>query len=786
MYLKLNFHIQLPRLGKVDSVDVTAILRAAVGRSLLGLILLISLLATPAFPLDSQDSQIFIAGFNAYQNKDYQGAIGKMSLVLEKYPDTPLRDMALFWLARAHFKAGHRAEAAQYMAQFLREYPDSPLKGTVEPELAQLAAANGKEEMAKGAEKTEAGHAAAEKQSAEKAAAEKAAAEKQSAEKAEADRLAVEKVRLERVAAEKATIEKVAAEKAAQAKGGEEVVAAPKEIRPFKKGQARIKAGKRKAAQAAALKEKAVAGYKGVIDQYPGSPAALTAAAKLKELGIVYPPRVGRESGAPGATAQVFTLEVGQLADFAFDVAPVAQNYPAGKQLVIPFELVNRGNGPDSFSLESGFPPEFDVRFAAAAAPGVAVTATPQLAAGEKFTGVLTAIIPRVSIDGQKSIFPVKAVSQAAREVSQSREITLVAAAPLLRAVIKPDKGMVLPGAKVAYRIALLNVGSAEVGGVTLRLDYPPQYEPVDFISSGFRQEMKGALVLDALRINSGESRELTVAFQLRDDAEAGQELFVRGDVSNNELETRESFLSVAAVVQGVSGVTARTSAGKLVVIPGQTVTVPVVVTNTGNLREVFRIRPDVTAGLTCRFLLNPERAGKRKSAEEGITVIGPLAPREEAYLLMELATPAGAADGSDAMASVLLEPESGQGKNAAVTVRLRFARPVVELAMAGKGGKMRPGEVSSFELTVVNRGSSLARSVEVRSMLPDHLEMVAAEPSVPKGNSGEYAWKFAELGAGERRSVRVTFRVKGGIPVGTGIQIRNTVTYEDQLGNRY
>ena len=120
-------------------MDVITILRAVARRSLLGFIVVLSLLATPAFPVEYQDSQIFISGFNSYQSKNYQGAIDNMSQVLQKYPDSPLRDMAIFWLARANYKAGHRKEAAQYMAQFYKEYPNSPLKNTVEPELAKLA-----------------------------------------------------------------------------------------------------------------------------------------------------------------------------------------------------------------------------------------------------------------------------------------------------------------------------------------------------------------------------------------------------------------------------------------------------------------------------------------------------------------------------------------------------------------------------------------------------------------------------------------------------------------------
>ncbi|HTY20463.1 MAG TPA: hypothetical protein VMC44_02390, partial [Geobacteraceae bacterium] len=100
--------------------------------------------------------------------------------------------------------------------------------------------------------------------------------------------------------------------------------------------------------------------------------------------------------------------------------------------------------------------------------------------------------------------------------------------------------------------------------------------------------------------------------------------------------------------------------------------------------------------------------------------------------------------------------------------------------------GKLKPAEISSYEFTVVNRGSNIAKSVEVRSILPENLEVLAADVPFVQGGSGEYFWDFPELGAGEKRVVRVSFRVKTGIPMGTNIQIKNLVTYEDQMGNRY
>ena len=124
---------------KGNPVNRKMFFRALPCRNLLLLLLIMMFFATPAICLDSEDSQIFITGFNAYQKKDYQTTVTKMTTLLKSYPDTPLRDMAIFWLGRANYKAGHKEDGARYMAQFFKEYPDSPLKGTVEDELVTLA-----------------------------------------------------------------------------------------------------------------------------------------------------------------------------------------------------------------------------------------------------------------------------------------------------------------------------------------------------------------------------------------------------------------------------------------------------------------------------------------------------------------------------------------------------------------------------------------------------------------------------------------------------------------------
>ncbi|MBJ6726522.1 tetratricopeptide repeat protein [Geomonas sp. Red875] len=874
------------------------------------LFLLVALaLPAPSFAIDSDDSQVFISGFNAYQRKDYQSAIHSMSDLLKKYPDTPLRDMGLFWLARSHYKAGNKQEAAKYMSQFLKEYPDSPLKGTVEEELLTLADRYQKglplEEVAKAqkspeqiaaekaaaekalaekaaavkaaAEKAAAERAAAERAAAEKAAAERVAAEKAAAEKAAAQRAAEEKAAAERAAAEKAAAEKAAAEhaaavqaaaekaavrraaeekaaadKAAAEKAAAEAAAADKavaETAAAEKAAAAAVAAEKAAAEkaaadkvaaekaaaakvaaekataekaaaarlaqaapktkkgrkeskkaAAAMRANAVAAYKEVIDKYPGTTAAVTAKAKLKALGVEYPevakpaPAVAAAPAAPAAapaagqagTSQVLNLEIAQFSDMDVQVGPIPEMEEAGKRFTIPVEVTNLGNGTDSFYLESGFPPEYDVHFAAAANPDVPINATPNLSPGDKFRGNMVGTVPRANIDGQKNSFPIKVVSNLNRDASQSREIKLVTSAPLLRAVVKTDKTKLLPGEKIAYRVDLLNIGSAPARGVTVRLNYPPEYEPVDYLPAGFKIENRAAMVLDGMQLKSGESTVLNVTFQLKEEALAQQELFVRADVINNDLDKKDSFLSATSVVQSVSSVTAKTTADKLVVIPGQVVSVPLIVTNTGNMRQLYSIRSEIPRNVTFTFFQDLNRDGKKQPNEPIINHVGPLTPKEESYVVLEIATPASENDGASTPVSVVFEPENSEGRAAVVGLQLIYSRPVLEMTMAARGGRLKPGEVSSLEINCVNRGSNLAKSVVMTSVFPAQLELLAADPSFAVSNDGKFSWRFDELGSGERRSIKVSYRVKPGIAVGTNLQMKNSLSYQDLLGNRY
>jgi uncharacterized membrane protein len=756
-------------------------------KALLGVFLIVLFVASPAYSVDTQDAQIFITGFNAYMKKDYQTAINNLSEVLTKYPETPLRDMTLFWLSNSHYKVGNLQESGKYMAQFFKEYPNSSLKETVDENIVSLAGKYQRgEPIANQPQVTAAAppHVAAVAppqvavtvQPPAAAVVPPPATATATALPAPKDKAVAVAQPAREKSGQQERVAKAETARLTTAEAGEKSrVAKPAAV------QESLPAAR--SAKDAVMLAKAVDEYKRVIDHYPGTQAAVNAAARLKSLGMDYQPAA---TAAPLENGQVLSVEVGLVADLEFTTSAESQAVEVGKRHNLAFELVNRGNSADSFIFESAFPKEYRAQFTAASAADRPLSNTGKLQPGERFKGVLQFEMPPMAIDGERKLFTIRAFSEADVTASQSRAVRLTAKAPVLRSLIKTDIAQVKPGEQVPYRLVLLNVGSAAATGLTLRLTYPPQYEPVTPVASGLKAEGSGTLLLAGLALTAGESREIAVAMRLKENALAKEELFLRADMVNPLLNRTDSFISLPVLVKAVSGITVHAAAEKLVVVPGQSATVSLAVTNSGNLRDSFTLKTTLPGNLPHVFYRDNNRDGIRQAGEEKIETLGPMAPGETVNLILEIASAASEKDGSTVPVTVVLAADNDPAAVNSANVTLAYSRPVLNLSIVGKGLKVKPGEVSSFELSCINVGSSMAKVVDVRSHLPEQLEVVASEPVLVRNAQGEYVWRFEELGAGEKRNVRVSYRIKPGTPVGTSLALRNTLTYQDQTGNSY
>ena len=761
---------------------------ATLVRILFGILIAITLLTGPLQAAESGDAQLFIAGFNAYQKEEYGVTVQKLSRILKEYPTSPLRDMTLFWLARASYRTGDLPEAARTMSTFLKEYPDHPLKGTVEEDLLKLAA------------QYDQGTAIAKT--------------KVEPSIAKTDVAKVIPLASPPAAAPPTVLSATTPPPATtQLPSTTQTAIAINIPVPPKKPSVKRPRHSRQREQKIALRNKAIADYQATIDRYPGTPAAVEAADRLNKLGVptnrtlvesektvssqsapmkttrtvdtVRVPSASTGITSPGeaGTSQVVTLEIEQYADLGLTVTLPTLHPESGSRLSIPLEVSNQGNGSDSFSLESGFPADYAPRFSTATAPDVSLTATPNLAPGETWRGIFSVALPSGDVDGRKLRYPIRTTSRFSRNVSRTSEVLLTVSAPLLRGLMKPDSMAVLPGENVSYRITLLNIGSAPARSVRFRLEYPA---PLDAVTlAGFRQET-GSLVMDNFSLLSGESRETTVTFKLKAATPARQDLICRGELFNPALQTRETFVSSAATVQPVYKVDLTALQDRLFSLPGQTVTVPLIVTNTGNIREPVLLATDAPEGYHAAIYNDSNRNGIRTPGEPVLKQTAALAPNEAIHLLLEISVPGDAKDSSEAAVMITAAPASGEAGKAEANIRVTLARPLVELAASTKAGRLKPGEVASVEVVCLNRGSSLARSVTVQSVLPPQLELVATEPMAAMSPGGELTWTIPELGAGEKRTMRLIYRVKSGISAGASLAVSNRVTYEDHLGNRY
>jgi len=263
----------------------------------------------------------------------------------------------------------------------------------------------------------------------------KADADRIAREKAEADRLAAVKAEEERRAREQAAAEQLAAQKAAEERRAAEKAAIAaaeqneRELAAARKAEEAKLAADRLRQERLGLKEKAIAEYKGILERFPNTPAARTAATRLKELGVavVVPPAAAPAQPVEStATAQVLTLEVAQYAAFEFEVQPPQTPVEVARKNMIRLRSEPRQGQTVSILLQ--LPAEFG---------GVLLlqqhrnsrSIRPAVGTREKFKGLLllSVLQPQLMVSGlpiRKGGLPVYAGGV------QSRTVSLTAAAP--------------------------------------------------------------------------------------------------------------------------------------------------------------------------------------------------------------------------------------------------------------------------------------------------------------------------------------------------------------------
>ena len=172
------------------------------------------------------------------------------------------------------------------------------------------------------------------------------------------------------------------------------------------------------------------------------------------------------------------------------------------------------------------------------------------LAPGQRLKLSLQFRIPADRMDGSKVVFPIQVTSTSYQDIAFGKEAIVMAAAPLLRVVAKPDKPKVSRGENLNFRIAVLNVGSIKASGLTLRALLP---DILDFNSAnGAEYQQTAGIVTFRLKdLESGKSSNFSINGTVKGNLTNDQELRLQLELMNSQLQRKEVFRSNLVLVQG-------------------------------------------------------------------------------------------------------------------------------------------------------------------------------------------------------------------------------------------
>lgn len=193
---------------------------------------------------------------------------------------------------------------------------------------------------------------------------------------------------------------------------------------------------------------------------------------------------------------------------------------------------------------------------------------------------------------------------------------------------------------------------------------------------------------------------------------------------------------------------------------PGQTVSLPLTITNTGNKEDQFRVETDLPAEFQPTFSNAPG------ASDTGLPIlVTPQVPRGGTYdVMLNLRVPETIGDGQQrpfiVRAASQFDTQVERTATAAVNV--------VAAALAATSGVsqpvVQPGETFAQTIQIRNQGSAPARQARAEFVFDQDFELVSATPSplVYDRASRTAVWSLGELGARDKQDVTVNLRAVG------------------------
>jgi uncharacterized repeat protein (TIGR01451 family) len=484
--------------------------------------------------------------------------------------------------------------------------------------------------------------------------------------------------------------------------------------------------------------------------------------------------------------AEGFLLVIPQVADLRAEPASDEKRGYPGDEIEFPLTITNRGNGEDSFTLDSTFPIEFRPLFFAddGDRSREEIQATPPLQPEQSYKVRLRVHLPTHLTDNQSKTFEIKAASRFDRNSFQWVRKTITATAPLLHGEYRSDRERARPGEEVRYTIFLGNNGSAEAKEVKVRYNYHPALVFLSSSPQPEKVESSGrAIYWNLSGIKSKDNQKIEVVFKVGDETPAGQQILNRG-LFLASVGGEVPFLSPPVSVTQISSVRVEGSKEELRVVSGDQVYLPFTLTNLGNGPDHFSLKG---GGVPSELPLyhDKNQDGLFQPGEPVITETPLLGTRENFPILVGVKVPTGR-DGEKL--EIRLDAQSKRdGKTLSNSARpLLLSLPMVIVQTQLQSRDSLPGGVISYQSTVTNTGTGLAKNVVITEMIPPDLEFVHSDPEPTEGEGKKWIWKLNDLGPQQKRTVSVSLRIRKGLQAGTVVQKQTLIRYQDLHGNGY
>ncbi len=194
---------------------------------------------------------------------------------------------------------------------------------------------------------------------------------------------------------------------------------------------------------------------------------------------------------------------------------------------------------------------------------------------------------------------------------------------------------------------------------------------------------------------------------------------------------------------------------------PNQVVAVPLVVTNTGNKEDQFRLETDLPAEYQPTFSL-----ATQGSTDTGLPIlVTPQIPRNgNMDVVLNLRIPETAADNQQRRFLVRAASQSDFQVTKIADAALTVTAAALTAATSVSQPSVLPGETFEQTISIRNNGSAASRSTRADFVFDPDFELVSANPAplVYDRPSRTAIWDLREMGARDSRDITVRLRAVG------------------------